>query len=314
MGKRKGEHDDYADDDGRKKHKKHKKKHKHRRAEGEEEHVLSQLTSPKTSFKLKLKIGSETLGTKNVTAIEATSRSSFDDGQDDSIINVTDDASCDDNSSGAITPQAGKAAESKLKDDSSDEEERWLNALEAGTLDDAGDFPKNRDPSLLTARQRAMLHGHQFELQQLPSGYKTVELTEEQKQRRQLRAKKRRQQAQEKRENDKKQTLERLLQKQATKSKGPKARGSKWSNVPRLRYINSGDGISISLPPGFPFPLQLQTALAPRPAVTCAVEGCTNAKKYSCSKTLLPLCSKECYLKISHSLSSSLQDNNSSQI
>ena len=32
--------------------------------------------------------------------------------------------------------------------------------------------------------------------------------------------------------------------------------------------------------------------------VMCAVEGCVNAKRYSCSQTKLPLCSLECYKKI----------------
>ncbi len=56
-------------------------------------------------------------------------------------------------------------------------------------------------------------------LLELPTGYKNKQLTEEQLQRRQQRAKKRREQAQEKREKDKKQTLERLLKKQETRGK-----------------------------------------------------------------------------------------------
>ena len=49
-----------------KKHKKHKKKHKHKRAEFEsrDKSPVPEITSPKTSFKLKLKIGGETLSTK----------------------------------------------------------------------------------------------------------------------------------------------------------------------------------------------------------------------------------------------------------
>ena len=42
----------------------------------------------------------------------------------------------------------------KTKGESSeDEEKKWLDALEAGTLDDTGEIPKTRDPNLLTARQ-----------------------------------------------------------------------------------------------------------------------------------------------------------------
>ncbi len=43
----------------------------------------------------------------------------------------------------------------KKKDDSdtSDEEKAWLDALEKGTLDDNGEVKKEKDISLLTARQ-----------------------------------------------------------------------------------------------------------------------------------------------------------------
>lgn len=40
--------------------------------------------------------------------------------------------------------------------DMSDEEQEWLDALEAGTLDDNGDVKKDRDVSLLTPRQVGM--------------------------------------------------------------------------------------------------------------------------------------------------------------
>ena len=36
----------------------------------------------------------------------------------------------------------------------------------------------------------------------------------------------------------------------------------------------------------------------PKEKVLCAVEGCDNMKRYSCSKTNLPLCSLECYKKV----------------
>jgi INO80 complex subunit B len=34
-----------------------------------------------------------------------------------------------------------------------DEEQEWLNALEAGDLDENGELKRERDPSILTARQ-----------------------------------------------------------------------------------------------------------------------------------------------------------------
>ncbi|KAK7505995.1 hypothetical protein BaRGS_00002717 [Batillaria attramentaria] len=295
MGKRKDDQAAYDNEESvPRKHKKHKKKHKHKRAEFDDTDS-PEVTSPKTSIKLKLKIGGETLGTKNVTSIDPTSQSSFDDAQEDQIINVTDDLSWD--SAAPLTPQRSSVAGSKAGDASSDEEKKWLDALEAGELDDYGEIPKARDPSLLTARQRAMLHGHQVELQQLPSGYKTVELTEEQLQRRQQRALKRRKQAHEKREKDKKQTLERLLKKQDTKTKGPKMRGSKRMNIPRVRYVNNAEGISISMPQGHPFPFPPKISEPPKQVAMCGVAGCKNPKKYACSKTNVPLCSLQCYKK-----------------
>lgn len=37
-----------------------------------------------------------------------------------------------------------------------DDEEAWLDALEKGDLDDYGELKKEKDPTLMTARQRAM--------------------------------------------------------------------------------------------------------------------------------------------------------------
>ncbi|CAE1332254.1 INO80B [Acanthosepion pharaonis] len=184
------------------------------------------------------------------------------------------------------------------KEEISNEEQAWLDALEAGELDDFGEIRKPKDPNLLTARQRALLHGKQEqELLELPTGYKTVELTEEQIQRRQQRAKKRRQQAQEKREKDKKQTLERLLKKQETKSKGPKIKSSKRLEIPRYRYVNGVSGIFISMPFGFDFPVSTVPIQEPSKVPMCGVRNCTQPKKYSCSKTGVPLCSLQCYKK-----------------
>ena len=41
----------------------------------------------------------------------------------------------------------------KEKRDMSDEEKEWLDALEAGTLDDNGDVKKDRENAMLTPRQ-----------------------------------------------------------------------------------------------------------------------------------------------------------------
>jgi hypothetical protein len=44
-----------------------------------------------------------------------------------------------------------------MADSSADEEEQeWLNALEAGDLDENGELKRERDPSILTARQASL--------------------------------------------------------------------------------------------------------------------------------------------------------------
>ncbi|XP_059166032.1 INO80 complex subunit B-like [Physella acuta] len=257
-----------------KKHKKHKKKHKHKKdIEASSHESNSTLMSPKTSIKLKLKIGKETMGTKNVMSIVKS--------------NETNE--------GTKEVKSSKKNVNNSDDDISDEE-KWLDALEKGNLDSYSELAK-KDPSLLTARQKALLHGsQQDELLQLPSGYKTVELTDEQKKKRQEKAKRRRQQANEKMENDKNQTVHKLLKKQDSKNKrAGKPRGGKRSTAPRIVYRNRLDGIYIHLPPDVPFPLTPQQAPPyPEPKL-CGVNGCTNLRTSICSKTNIPVCSLECY-------------------
>ncbi|XP_064612343.1 INO80 complex subunit B-like [Liolophura sinensis] len=305
MGKRKEgpvSSDEEAGDDSsshspHKKHKKHKKKHKKRKSD-EHSGPLTYSASPcsegKSTIKLKIKIGGETLGTKSVAEevfIKSPSKPA-------PAINVTDNSWEDDDDDGDVDVDTGTDDHKKNLEES--DEEKWLDALEKGELDDCGELKKMKDPALLTARQKALLHGKQDkDLLQLPSGYKVTELTEEQIQRRQQRAKKRRQQAQEKREKDKKQTIDRLLKKQATKGKGPKNK-SRRANIPRFCYRNMRDSITISIPQGYNVPIltqPLEPHKVPPSKVTCGVAGCKNLKKYSCSKTGVPLCGLECYKK-----------------
>ncbi|GFS12973.1 INO80 complex subunit B [Elysia marginata] len=253
-----------------KRHKKHKKKHKHRRdgSLNSEE----QPTPQKSSIKLKLKLGKETMGTKSVTPV---------------VESVSSE----------ISSEGRSSKKNENSDDDISDEEKWLDALEKGSMNSYADIGK-KDPSLLTARQKALLHGTQDDLLELPSGYKSVELTEEQKQRRQEKAQKRRQQANEKMENDKNQTVHKLLKKQESKNKRAfKARGGKRSNIPRICYRNTQDMISINLPQDIPFPLAAQVAKPYPEAQRCGVGECTNKRTSVCSKTGIPVCSLQCYKK-----------------
>lgn len=184
-----------------------------------------------------------------------------------------------------------------LREPEQDEEQRWLDALEKGELDDNGELKKEIDESLLTARQRALLHKQQSQpLLELPMGYKVKEMTEEMMVKRAERARKRRLQAAKKAEDSKNQTIERLTKTNKAKVKTLRERKTKRMHCPIIRYSNNAIGITVSFPHGYPAPLPAPSMPVPIPT-TCVVEGCSNFKKYSCSKTGLPLCSLECYKK-----------------
>jgi INO80 complex subunit B len=188
-------------------------------------------------------------------------------------------------------------------DDDDDDEKEWLDALESGDLDENGELKHDKDTSVLTARQRALLYGRQQgDVTALPifSKHHTTALSDEQLNRRQLRAKKRRERALEKAEKDKKETLDRLLKKQDSKAKlqsNSSCRdGSQMS--PAYVYSNKLSLITISVPVGFEFPLSQQVASSPVNRIKlCGLEGCNNPRKYSCSRTGISLCSLECYQK-----------------
>lgn len=165
---------------------------------------------------------------------------------------------------------------------------------------------KPKDPKMMTARQRAMYErgtdkdtspGGEV-LLALPSGYKEKVMTAEAIQKAAIKSQKRKQLADEKREKDKKKTMDRLLKKQDSKNLKNAQRGRPAKRQePTMVYKNSATEISLSLPPGLPFPLQaMPPREAPKP-IKCGISGCDNVKKYNCSKTGTPLCSLGCYNK-----------------
>ncbi|KAG8228655.1 hypothetical protein J437_LFUL008306 [Ladona fulva] len=204
---------------------------------------------------------------------------------------------------------SSKKKKGKGKDSgTSSEEERWLDAIESGKLEEVDDeLKKIKNPKLMTARQRAMFEkktdkepspgGEQ--LLALPTGYKEVVVTEEMLRQRAVKLQKRKQLMEEKREKDKKKTMDRLLRKQDSKTSKigrPKAFGAR-KQIPRIRYQITATGYTVSVPTGMEFPLKPLKAGTVPVSVNCGVEGCQNLKKYCCSKTGLPLCSIECYKK-----------------
>ncbi|XP_071987835.1 INO80 complex subunit B [Engystomops pustulosus] len=288
----------------KKKHKKHKKhKKKHHQEGGPPPHSRSAL---KPQLRLKIKLGGQVLGTKSVptfTVVPEQSRSQSPlmvvDEDDEPLEGVPIEqyrAWLDEDSNMDPLPSPVGAVISEQ-----DEELRWLDALEKGDLDINGDLKRETDETLLTARQRALLQKQQTPAAPLypPAVYPRPpqEMSQEMLVKREEKARKRRLQAAKKAEESKKQTIERLTKTSKTRGAKPTSgrRGGRHPPCPTVRYQDNAHGISMSYPSGVTYPLPAE----PRPALPapklCAAPGCSNPKKYSCSKTLLPLCSLECY-------------------
>ncbi|KAK6637930.1 hypothetical protein RUM44_008352 [Polyplax serrata] len=211
--------------------------------------------------------------------------------------------------SNSSTPTSTKNGSQKKKrsqrkdSETSSEEERWLDAIQSGKLDEVDEELKKikpKDPKLMTARQRAMLERKtdkepEEQLMALPSGYKEVVMTAEAIQRKAIKSQKRKQMADEKREKDKKKTMERLLKKQDSKTIKSGAKKVTKKTTPQIVYVNANGEKKIIVPEGYQFPLSYTKAKEPPMRMKCAMDGCENDKRYSCSKTGFPLCSLNCY-------------------
>lgn len=267
-----------------KKHKKQKKQKKRERLHSDEEiDVVNDDTSQDEgkALKLKIKFGGKTLSEVVTTVHDPVEGNEKVKNTDQSF--NSDDLPEDDDEV--------QAEEAKS------DEEQWLEALEKGELDDTGAVKKEKDISVMTARQRA-LHGEAIEgeneLLQLPMyPEKTEEENEEFERKRKLRAKKRKQQMEKQVEETKAQTIEKLL----TKGKSTKKEIAKTNKKhgPYFRYTNNKDGVFIFCPDELDFPLEKRIVKETPAAVICSIEGCDNEKKYACSKTNLPVCSLQCY-------------------
>uniref|UniRef100_A0A1B6LC36 INO80 complex subunit B-like conserved region domain-containing protein n=1 Tax=Graphocephala atropunctata TaxID=36148 RepID=A0A1B6LC36_9HEMI len=298
MGKRKDtstEEEAILDGDGLplgspvKKHKKHKhKKHKKKKSEIDIEGKLSILKMPSLT------------------------PTSNEEDVDPSLVIVTSQASSVQQKSTSSSPSKGSAKKKKKGKESatSSEEERWLDAIESGKLEEVDDELKKikpKDPKLMTARQRAMMerkttdkepNSSGEQLLALPTGYREKVMTPEMVLKAALKSQKRKQQADEKREKDKKKTMERLLRKQESKSSktSGKSRAVR-RQVPSVTLCYNPHNITLTMPPDMDFPMAAARSEGPPPVKLCGVQGCSNLKRYSCSKTGVPLCSLECYRK-----------------
>ncbi|NXS46556.1 IN80B protein, partial [Balaeniceps rex] len=252
----------------KKKHKKHKKKHKkkhHHEAAGPPPAPAPEPAAGlrKPQLKLKIKLGGQILGTKSVptfTVVPEAPRSPSPlmvvDEEEEPTEGVPIEqyrAWLDEDSNLDPSPLPDLDSEScfPAREEEEEEEERWLDALEKGELDDNGELKKEVDESLLTARQKALLHKQQSQpLLELPMGYKAKELTEEMLVKREERARKRRLQAAKKAEENKNQTIERLTKTNKAKVKTLRERKAKQAPCPVVHYCNAIDRITVSFPAG----------------------------------------------------------------
>lgn len=183
----------------------------------------------------------------------------------------------------------------------SSEEERWLDAIESGKLEQVDDeLRKIKDPKLMTARQRAMYERHidkDLSADTLPTSNKEKEkvLTAEELEKAQLKSQKRKQLADEKREKDKQKTMDRLLKKQETKvTKLSKNRAVK-AVVPVISYRSTVEGATLTFPIDYDIPFGQEVKNRKPPMVVLCAICKDNLKRYNCVKTNLPLCSYKCY-------------------
>ncbi|OQV17487.1 hypothetical protein BV898_08420 [Hypsibius exemplaris] len=225
-----------------------------------------------------------------------------------SVLSVAESDSTDDQMKGTSASKSGpkqtkllKTVNSKTKKSKKNEPiaevlpeaERNTDANESSSV-----FPEEGDASLsgdrrLTARQRAKLYGAEDHLIKLedpraktpPADY--LEKKEE-------RNKKRRIQAAERREELKTETVQKLLHKAPSNKKGGKPEGNASRQM--VKYVISQQGTTVFYPEGA-LTMQRMAPISAPLLVKCGVSGCKNARRYSCSKTGLALCSLECYKK-----------------
>lgn len=287
-----------------KKLKKHRhKKHKRRKLQDEFDSDTSIDVSYEDNldkpYKIKLKGGRELPGTSAADLLKAQTMKSVPDSR----------RSLPGSSSSTPPKVTSKKKKKGRESGTSSEEERWLDAIKSGKLEEVDEELKKikpKDPKMMTARQRAMYErGTDKEtspggevLLALPSGYKEKVMTAEAIQKAALKSQKRKQLADEKREKDKKKTMDRLLKKQDSKNIKNMHKGKPIKKQePMIVYKNNINEISLALPIGIEFPLAVKPPIAAPKPIICEADGCVNLKKYNCSKTNIPLCSLECYKK-----------------
>ncbi|RIB14097.1 PAPA-1-like conserved region-domain-containing protein [Gigaspora rosea] len=174
------------------------------------------------------------------------------------------------------------------------------------------DSSPSHDARILTKRQRAKLDdNYDSDLLQLPmEPMKKKQLTEEEMLLKKSEiARRRKHQSIQRAEQDKMDTINRLLKKQASKKRSKdqdetdsinKDDNSTNSQTPvAFHYVTNKDGCTLSVPHDIEIPIQFSKGPNyPPPIPLCSVSGCTRPKKYRGVNTLKYACSMEHLKKV----------------
>eukprot|EP00040_Diaphanoeca_grandis_P040035 m.261017 g.261017 ORF g.261017 m.261017 type:complete len:289 (+) comp41128_c0_seq1:72-938(+) len=283
---------DYAVKKKKDKKSKHKKEHKEkrkRRSHSHDEELEGHSHPPLGGLKITFKFG----GIKNSVA------SPIEEDEDEH------------------EPDAQTVPVQTPKKRASEEEEQWLEALEEGNLNDRGDLVTDQ-AAPLTARQVSIQNeaARTEVLIAAKAAAATVtweaEETDESIAKKQEASRKRKLISEKQREEEKLETIQKLLQKQTSsrlrkdeirrhhlEQNGNKA--TILDNVSYTRYVINRSGRSLSLPASTEFPMKPSaTQQYPPPRETCSRDGCSNLRRYADSSSGRALCSLGCYKKIQH--------------
>lgn len=207
-----------------------------------------------------------------------------------------------------------KDSHSKKRKSKDDDEEAWLDALEAGELDERGELRRD-GPQQMTQRQRAKIDREQEEAELEATALANVRppspLSAEALARKQE-ANRRRKLIAEKQAHDEKQaTVQKLLKKQSSsKVKKAAEQADKTSAESRdrirmtgawYRYINKKDSISLELNNGATYPIEASKAeenREPKQKQKCSAKDCTEDRRYAVASNNLPVCSLKCYREV----------------
>ena len=205
----------------------------------------------------------------------------------------------------------------RKRQNSADEEEKWLEAVDSGNLPAVdAELKAIRDPKLMTARQRAVMdrknddYSNETDSGHLSLSYLSAKksskngslVDEEEMQRlKAIKSAKRKEIELEKREQDRIKTVEKLLTsksstlKNTALSQTSAAIVSSRKQVPKISYVHRKEGPLLTFPKGMDIPISAKKPVDPPVPIKCSIENCQNIKKYNCSKTGKPLCSLYCY-------------------